>query len=63
MASTVKVQNAASLERRAVETLRELLAAFPITEERSAKQATWDLTLLVGSGKTARRISLAWPKS
>jgi hypothetical protein len=56
MTITVKLSNAATLESRAVEVLRELLAAFRVTKERPTKQAAWDLTLVVGSGKTARRI-------
>jgi hypothetical protein len=56
MASEIKVLDPATLERRAVEALREALSAFPLTKERPPKQATWDLTLAVGSGKTARRI-------
>ena len=56
MASEVKISNPATLERRAVEALREVLPAFRVTKERPTKQTTWDLTVVVGSGKTARRI-------
>lgn len=56
MAYRVKVLNDASLEVRAIEVLRELLPAFRITKERPPKEATWDLTAVVGSGKTARRL-------
>ena len=45
-----------AIERRAVEALREALPAFQVTKERPTKQATWDLTIVVGSGKTARRV-------
>jgi hypothetical protein len=56
MASTVKLSSLATLERRALQALREALPAFQVTQERPTKQATWDLTVMVGSGKTARRI-------
>lgn len=56
MASTVKLKKGTDLEAGVLGALRALLPTFRVTEERSGKQATWDLTFTVRSGRTVRRL-------
>jgi hypothetical protein len=56
MASQVKIHNPAALEHRAVQAFREVLPAFKVTNAQLTKQAPWDFTLVVGTGKAARRL-------
>ena len=56
MAYTVKLKKGSALETRVLGALRELLPAFRGAQERTGRQATWDLTFKVRSGRTARRL-------
>jgi len=56
MASKVKLPKASDLEAGVLGVLRELLPTFRVSEQRTGRQATWDLTFTVRSGRTVRRL-------
>jgi len=47
-------------ETRVLGALHELLPRFQITEERPRQPVAWDLTLVIRSGRTVRRLLVEW---